>query len=220
MKSLLVRDLILFKSPITYTFILIPLGYILSLPPFMMSLAIILQVIIISIFFLDHRAGINYFITSLPIRRKTIITSRYISFAIVWTFTVLYQFAVGQLLDDFIPFTIYTFGWKEIVVLLSLGLLIIATYIPLFVITRSFIIPSMLILVCFFTTFLISIDALVTVSGMTTTIIFNDLDQWIIPLIEEKIVVYPYLVLPVLGLIFYCLSIAITTKAFQAKSSI
>lgn len=220
MKSLLIRDLILSKGLIPYTLILIPLGYILSLPPFMISLAFILQVIILSIFFLDHRAGINSFVTSLPLKRKTIMISRYISFAIVWIFTVLYQFAVGQLLENLIPYAIYTFGWKEIVVLLSLGLLIIAIYIPLFVVTRSFVIPSTLILVCFFITFLISIDALVTVSGMTTSLIFNDLDQWIIPLIEEKIVVYPYLVLPIFGLLFYGLSIAITTKAFQTKSSI
>ena len=210
MKGLLIRDFINYKSVYVAIAILIPIGYVFTLPPFHISLGVLLPVLFIGVFYSDHRSRINRYMVSLPVSRKSIVFSRYISMLLVWIGTVLYQLIIGNLIARFVPYDVFTFGWKEIVTLLCLGLIMLAFFVPLFFLFKSFVLPIIIIAVCYFTVFFYSLDALVNISEMENEIIFNYLDMWIVPLVESIITVQPYLILPILSVGLFYVSIALS----------
>jgi ABC-type transport system involved in multi-copper enzyme maturation permease subunit len=220
MKALLIRDFINYKNLTFAILILIPIGYITTLPPFWISLGLLIPVVVISIYFSEKRSGIDRFMISLPIRRYDILASRYLTLASIWVFTVVYQFAIGHFVQNFIPYDVYTFSWKEVIALLSIGFVVLAFHIPLYSLISSFVLATSIFCVLYLFSFWFMLDILVNKSGMTTTIVFNDLDRWIIPLIEQKISFLPYFVLPIISLSFYYLSLKTVGKAFGAKELI
>ncbi|WP_047984244.1 ABC-2 transporter permease [Ornithinibacillus californiensis] len=220
MKALLIRDFINYKNLAFAILILIPIGYITTLPPFWISLGLLLPVVVISIYFSEKRSRIDRFMISLPIRRYDILASRYITLASIWVFTVVYQFAIGHLVQNFIPYDVYTFSWKEFVALLSIGFVVLAFHIPLYSLISSFVLATSIFCALYLFSFWFMLDTLVTMSGMTTTIIFNELDRWIIPFLEKKISFLPYVVLPFLSVSIYYVSLKIVGKAFSAKELI
>jgi hypothetical protein len=217
MTSLLKRDLLINKATISVILILVPIGYIVGLPPFFISLSLLLMVALISIFYLDKRAQINRFILSLPVSRKTIIKSRYSFFSLIWVGTVFYQYIVGRLVNRVLESEIFIYGWKEVITLLSLGFIIIAIYVPIYYYFQSFVLATTFTFILYFIGFWFSIDTLVKQSKQTTTIIFNNLDQWTVPFIENTIPILPFVVLPVFALSLYYLSMMISEKSFSIR---
>jgi hypothetical protein len=220
MKGLLIRDFINYKSVYVAIALLIPIGYFLTLPPFHISLGMLLPILFIGVFYSDHRAHINHYMVSLPVSRSSLVISRYLSMLIVWIGTIVYQLIVGNLMARFIPYHIFTFGWKEVVILLSLGLIMLALFVPLFFLFKSFVLPIFIIAVCYFAVFLYAIDALVNISKMENEIIFNYLDQWTVPLIESVITFQPYLVLSIVALGLFYLSIFLSHKILYFKKEV
>ncbi|WP_042146977.1 ABC-2 transporter permease [Paucisalibacillus sp. EB02] len=220
MKGLIIRDFINYKSVYVAIAILIPIGYVLTLPPFQISLGMLLPVLLIGVFYSDHQSRINQYLVSLPISRSSIVISRYISMLIVWIGTIIYQLIIGNLMAWFVPYNVFTFGWKEIVTLLCLGLIMLAFFIPIFFLFRSFLLPIIIIVVCYFTVFFYSLDALVNLSGMETEIIFNFLDQWVVPLIESVLTFYPFLILTILGFCLFFISMKVSEKLLSGKNMI
>jgi hypothetical protein len=157
---------------------------------------------------------------SLPIEKSKLVVSRYLSLFIFWIGTIIYQFLLGYFFDYFVPYSVFVFGWKELITLLNLGLITLAIYVPLYYLFKSFVLPTIIIFICYFVVFLFAIDALVTISGMKTEIIFNHLDQWVVPLIESTISFQPFILLSLLGFGLYLFSMKISVKFLTGKSMI
>ncbi|MFS0674076.1 ABC-2 transporter permease [Ornithinibacillus sp. 179-J 7C1 HS] len=220
MNILLKRDYINLKTVNVTSALIIPLGFILSIPPFAISLGLLLHVLLVGVFYSDHRSSVNRFMISLPIERSALVISRYLIMIMIWLGIILYQFLWGHFFDYFVPYPVFVFGWKELLAILSLGLLILAVCVPLYYLFNSFIIPTIIIFSCYFIGFIFSIDALVNISGMSTEIIFNDLDQWTVPLIESIIPVYPFIILPSLGICLYYCSMKVSETIIRTKKII
>ena len=220
MKGILIRDFINYKSIYVAIAILIPVGHFLTIPPFQISLGMLLPVLFIGVFYSDHQAHITRYMVSLPVSRSSLVISRYLSMLIVWIGTIVYQLIMGNLMARFVPYHIFTLGWKEVVILLSLGLIMLACFVPLFFLFKSFVLPIIIIAVCYFAVFLYTLDALVNISGMENEIIFNHLDQWTVPLIESVIHIQPYLVITIVAFSLFSLSIFISNKVLCLKKQI
>lgn len=220
MKSLLKRDFINYINVAITAAILIPIGFILSMPPYVISLFLVLLSLVIGVFFSEHHSSVNRFMVSLPIDKSKLASSRYLSIFIFWIGTITYQFLLGYFFDYFVPYSVFVFGWKELITLLNLGLITLAIYVPLYYLFNSFVLPTIIIFICYFVVFLFAIDALVTISGMKTEIIFNNLDQWVVPLVESSISFQPFFLLTLLGFGLYFLSMKFSMKIIKRKSMI
>ncbi|WP_047981767.1 ABC-2 transporter permease [Ornithinibacillus contaminans] len=219
MNSLVKKDLLQHLSTIIFILIVITIGFLITIPPFLTSLCLSLPTAIIGSFFTDHRASINRYLKSLPLKPDSIVFSKYIFLFIIWIIIVLYQFAIGHIVEAILPDGIYVFGWKEIIILLSLGLIMLAVYVPLYYLIKSFVIGTIIVGVIYMLIFFFSLDALVKILGMQYYINFNNLDRGFVPLIEKFIPFQPYLTLPLCALILYYFSLKLSTKLFTVKES-
>lgn len=219
MVNLIKRDLLISKASMIVGLFLIPFGYITSLPPFFITLGILLPAISISLFILDKNANINRFIISLPVAKGSIVASRFLSLLLMWLAVICYQSIIGNSITRLIPYNVFVYSWKEIIVLFSLGLIILGVYLSLLFFFKSLFKVLVVIMISYFNILIFSLDALVNVLDMHNYIIFNDLDRGIVPLIEKHISFLPFLTLPLTALVLYYLSKKLSTKLFTVKES-
>ena len=220
MRSLLIRDFINYKTVFVTVALLVPIGFILSIPPFAISLGLLLPILFVGVVFSEYRTSVNRFLISLPIERSKLVISRYLSMLIVWIGIVFYQLLLGYLFDYFVPYPVFVYSWKDCLALFCLGLITLAIYVPFYYLFRSFALPTIVIFICYFTIYLLSLDALVNISGMEEEIIFNYLDTWTVPLIESVITFYPFFVLPFLAIGLFYTSMKVSEKLMIGKKTI
>ncbi|MEN2768606.1 ABC-2 transporter permease [Ornithinibacillus xuwenensis] len=217
MLSLLKKDLFVNKATVIAGLLLVPIGYITTLPPFYISLGLMLPLIFIHPYIMDYRSNINRLMISLPVTAKSIVTSRYLLLMMIWIAVIFYQYLIGFIVEEIFNYSSYIFGWKEIVILLSLGLLLLSIYVPLTYSFRSLVIVLLLVVITYFIMFLFTLDALVNILELKDNILFNDLDQGVVPLIETYIPFHPYLTLPFVAFFLYYLSLKLSAKTFTVK---
>ncbi|MFD2044864.1 ABC-2 transporter permease [Ornithinibacillus salinisoli] len=217
MIGLMKRDVIISRAPFLSALFLIPFAYITSLPPIYVSVGLIIPVIVISILFLDYRANMNRFTISLPINNKLIVPSRYISLLLLWIVVVLYQYIVGQIYGSLSSLPRYIYNWKDVMTVISLGILLKALLIPIYYLFKSFVIACSISVFVYFWVLFGSFFPLTDVLGMDDYILFNDIDQGFVPLVEKYIPFQPFIVLGLVSIVLYFLSMKISTTFFLRK---
>ncbi|SET59793.1 ABC-2 family transporter protein [Oceanobacillus limi] len=217
MVSLVKRDFIALKNAILTALCLIPIGYLIHLPPIYTTVGLILPVLIIGSFYVDDRANINRFTLSLPINKDFIVKGRYLLFFTVWIGIIFYQAMVGQLIETFSTLPRYTYHWIDILTVICLGLIVKAIFLPIYYFFESFTVASIISAILYGVLLISSFTPLIEILRMEDHIIFNDLDQGIVPLVEKSIPFQPFFVLVIVSITIYLLSLKISGLIFSRK---
>ncbi|MUK88968.1 hypothetical protein GMD78_11345 [Ornithinibacillus sp. L9] len=217
MISLIKRDILISKAALTTAVFLIPIAYFITIPPIYTSVGLILPVLIVGIFFLDHRAQMNKFIKSLPVLEKQIVQSRFLGIFLLWVSVVFYQFLVGNIIGAISSTPRYIYDWIDILTVICLGLMMKALFIPIYYFFKSFTTASTLIFILYMGILYSSFSPLIDILGMDDYILFNDLDQGIVPLVETYIPTYPFFVLALGSISIYFLSMKLSQRIFVNK---
>lgn len=184
-----------------------------TLPPIFILIFITLS-FVINQFYYDQSIHINRFFISLPVSKKAIVQSRYVSIVLIIVLYVLVQWAL--------KFTgvemHYAFDWKDILAMLSLQFIIIAIVIPFFYLIPSFIITVGTIMILMFFGLFYFLDGLVAVLGWEDEIIFNDIDPGLTLLVEKYIPYYPYIIFTLIAACLLYLSAKISEYIFCLRS--
>lgn len=184
-----------------------------TLPP-ILTLFIITLSFVINQFYYDQRAYIHRFLISLPMPKKSIVQSRYISVIFIILLYVLIQWLLGFTGVEMH----YAFHWEDVIAVISLQFVLIAIVIPLFYLIPSFIIAAGTIIVMMIFGLFYFVDALVSILGLEEEIIFNDLDPGLVLLVEKYIPYQPYLILVIVSIAFLYLSVKLSTYIFSLRN--
>ena len=214
MLALLKRDLYVYGWSLLLLLIVLPVG--LGLPQEFMFFLLIAG-FIIHLYYYDNKDLVNYFLVSLPIKKGTVVKSRYLSIlctAIMvmisqWIFHLLAHAA--YLNEWFYP--VYIFRWQDFVALLSLFLIISSILLPLFYMFRSFttiIIIQVVVMVVGMVAFLASI------LGEAQSFYINNQSVFVAEWMESNLS-QPYLILPIIGILLYYLSMHASKQLMKRK---
>lgn len=195
--------------------VIVCLAYLVAIPPTFLFIVSTVAIPIF-IFYYDDKNKVNRFVVSLPIEKKTLISSKYI-FMFVLALTILLFQMMIMFTFSALGNGLYMYDWRDIIVLICSASIIIAICIPIFYFIKSFMLATGIIMGgTFLGTFLI-MTPLINVLGMKDVIIFNDLDPGLVLLVEKYIPFQPYFMLGVLSLIIFYLSMKLSEKLLSYK---
>lgn len=217
MLALLKKDLLL-NSWLSYSsFCLFILGAYITIPSPYIIFFISFFAFCYSVFYSDDRYRVNQFIISLPIKRKTMIQSRYLYCMLIVVLVIVLQKVYMLLLSPILPEHYYIYGWKDMVLVLCIGFLAIAIAIPILHMVRAiYAFVIFMVLNSIFTFFLL--NELVAILHIKDVIVFNKLNAGFVLLLEKYIPYHPYIVLPIVTGIMLYFSMLLTVKIFNTKN--
>lgn len=158
--------------------------------------------------------------SSLPVKRASIVQGRYMSILMVSIFFILYQGLCGRILSLLFENNYYVYSWKDMLVLLCIAALIEVVAIPIYYGLSSFLMATGTLAFLYFFAIVSSLPPLTGVLGMEQEIIFNDLDPGFVLVIEKYIPFQPYVTLSlVTGILFY-LSLKLSELLFVKKEKV
>lgn len=211
----LIKQNLLITSAWSYVTILIIIAfsYIVTLPP-IFSLLIIVMSLLITLFYYDDKNKVNPFLISLPIAKKSIVQSRYVTMVYLSIMLLFYQWLLMFL---FSTDSHYIYNWRDAITVISILLIMNAIYIPIYYLLRSPHVATGVVLIIFFIVGISFITPLVNVLDMNDFIIFNDLDAGFHLLVERYIPFFPYLFFPIIALGIFYTSMKITERIYIYK---
>ncbi|PAV30947.1 hypothetical protein CIL05_04325 [Virgibacillus profundi] len=217
MLQLIKQDLFI-NTWITYLSILLFLSitYFVFLPPIFMFIATALT-LIIALFYYDDRANVNKFLRSLPIQASQVVKRRYQSIMLLSICIILYQWIIGYAIISFTDLDRYIYGWKDIIVCFSIGVIIIAITVPFFYLFRSFTLSVGCLMVLLMLGSYYSLTPLVTVLELEEVIIFNELDPGFVLVVEKYIPYQPFIILVLASVVIFYLSMKLSQLLYLKK---
>lgn len=132
MVALLKRDFLISLTYVLTILILIPFVYAIHVSPLAIFTGTVIG-LFAGLYYYDQQAGINKYLVSLPISRKTIINARYLFSVLLMIFTLTYIF----LIDNFVHLFFPNYGAEPLPGELffnffCISVLIIAIYLPIY----------------------------------------------------------------------------------------
>lgn len=218
MSALIKRD---FLSPSLSGYIALAvvflLGHFVSLPPY--SLLVLLTLtFLISLFSYDYYYKVSRFFKSTPIHPSKIILSRYVSCLMFIVSLVLLQILFMSInYWNLYSELYYFYTWQDIIIVLSLGVIFVSIFIPIFHLFKSIYLSLSIIIVIFFVGMYQTLDLLVAHTDSTDFIDFNGLDFGYQIVVENYIPGQPYVTLALLSIILLICSYLISVKLFTRK---
>lgn len=194
----------------------IPLFYAVMLPQFFTFVVCVLA-ITVGLFFTDQRSKSKLYMSSLPVRRASIVRGRYVSILMVSICFILYQSFWGRILSLTLENNYYIYSWKDMLVLLCMVALIEVVAIPIYYGLSSFLMATGALTLFYFFAIIFSLPPLTNVLGMEHEIIFNDLDPGYVLLVEKYIPFQPYITLILSTAILFYLSLKLSELLFVKK---
>ncbi|GAQ16458.1 accessory gene regulator protein C [Oceanobacillus picturae] len=158
--------------------------------------------------------------SSLPVKRASIVQGRYVSILMVSIFFILYQGLCGRVLSLLFENNYYVYSWKDMLVLLCMAALIVAVGIPLYYGLTSFLMATGTLAFLYFFSIIFSLPSLTNVLGMEQEIIFNDLDPGLVLLVEKYIPFQTYVTLSLVTAILFYLSLKLSEQLFVKRAKV
>ncbi|NAP01434.1 hypothetical protein FRY77_36445 [Halomonas sp. MG34] len=197
----------------------IPLFYVVMLPSIFVF-NVYVMTILIGLFFTDQRSKSRLYMSSLPVKRASIVKGRYVSILMVSIFFIFYQGLWGRVLSLLFENNYYIYSWKDMLVLLCMAALIEAVAIPIYYGLTSFLMATGGLAFLYFFSIIFSLPPLTNVLGMEREIIFNDLDPGFVLLVEKYIPFQPYITLSLVTAILFYLSLKLSELLFVKKAKV
>lgn len=192
--------------------------YIVNIPPIFLFATFFLS-LLITLFYYEDKNKTNRYIGSMPISKKKMVQSRYIFLAGIALVFLLFQWIVTLYIPQIITISDnYIYGWRDIIVLYAIALVMIAVSGMIFYLFRSFLLATCIFLLLYFISTILLLDPLVKVLGMTEYISFTDMDRGFVLLVEKYIPFQPFLVLIAAALLTFYISMKIAVWIFSRKN--
>lgn len=193
------------------------IAHLISLPPYFLFTVATLSTVI-TMFYIDYRDHVQRFFTSLPIERKNVVWSRYVTAICTLVSFLMLQVGTMLLMKNAMPDRLYFFyDWQDIIIVFCIGVLIIACTIPFFHLFKSFYVSIIFIVFIFFTVVFQIVFRLFSIMGLEDRIELYQLDEGYQLLVEKYVPGQPYVTLLVATILLFIGSYFLSLYLFRRK---
>lgn len=191
--------------------------YIGGIPPYFLFFVILLS-FVIAIYYEEDKYSTQRFFVSLPIAKKRIIQSRYISTVILGlTLMIFQQILMGIVKLRGTSNNHYIYGWKDWIILISMTLIVASIMLFIYSTIRAFMVATGFLIIGLFITILFLLITIADLVSVGDVIQLNDLDPGFQLFVEQYLPFQPYISLFIISIVLFFLSMKGSELIFLRK---